>query len=194
MRATIQPARPAPGGSPLWALGRVCALGLLLLTSAPWSNAAEPSPELSIKAAYLYNFARFAEWPTAAFSAADAPVIIGVLSDDSGTPALIRDALKGKRAGKRPIVVREIKNEPASVTTCHVLYLVDGKTLAPPALEALRRAPVMVVTDNGDTAAVHFRSVDDAVRFELDLGAAEQAGIRLSARLASVAWRIRRNE
>ncbi len=153
--------------------------------AGPDSAKASASREHRIKAAFLYNFAKFTVWPTAAFADAKAPLRLCVLGDDTFHGALA--ALESKTVKNRPIVT----SRPASTEAlgnCHLLFVSTsaGKRLGT-ILESLRGRPVLAVGDaprfarSGGT--IRLETVDNKVRFEINVGAAQHAKLKLDSRL-----------
>jgi hypothetical protein len=90
------------------------------LVCAPDAGA-QSSAEYDVKAAYLYNFAKFVEWPAESFPSADAPFAICVLGQDPFGRAL-DDIVEGERIQERPIVVRRLKAWDGA-ELCHILFV-----------------------------------------------------------------------
>jgi len=83
--------------------------------------AAAASREHRIKAAYLYQFGRYVQWPAKAFSSAEAPFVIGILKQDPIAAELDQLALI-KKIENRPIQIRQFSPEDG-VPSCHILFL-----------------------------------------------------------------------
>lgn len=82
---------------------KICTLVLLLLWSAP-SRSAEAPSEYQVKAAFLYKFARFVEWPATSFADSTAPLVIGILGEDPFGP-MLDQAITGKSVQGRPLQI-----------------------------------------------------------------------------------------
>lgn len=167
----------------------LCTSALAAMAAA---RAADTASEASIKATYIYKFLAYVDWPAQAFATPDAPQVIAVLQAD-GVLAELQQlaAARSPLAGGRRLVVRRVSaDEP--LDGVHVLHIGRGAHPADPA--ALRRWPLLVVTDNpagmSSYAALNFIIVDRRVRFEASQAAAEQAGLKLSSRLLAVAERV----
>lgn len=151
----------------------------------PDSAKASASREHRIKAAILYNFAKFTAWPVEAFADAKAPLRLCVLGDDSFDGALT--ALEGRTVKNRPIVT----SRPASAQSleqCHLLFVgaSQAKRLGT-IIESLRGMPVLVVGDTPHFARsggiIRLETVDNRVRFEINVEAAHHAKLKLDSRL-----------
>jgi len=148
--------------------------------------------EHEVKAAFLFKFLSFVEWPQAALGPAGAPLVIGVAGAEDAAAAL-EQMSAGRSAQGRPVEVRRLREgEPAAGV--HMLFLARG---AAARLRELGRAvqPVLVVCewdgalDQG--AVVNFVRAEGRVRFEAALDAAERRGLRISSRMLAVALNVR---
>ena len=169
----------------------LCAAALL---AAP-AGGAETSPpsEWEVKAAYLYNFTRFVEWPDQAAAPPDAPFVVGILGPDP-FGRVLDDTLSGKTFNGRPIVVRRLER-PESAASVQILFLAapldrDGAR----ALRAAQGKPVLTVS-NEEGAATHgvvlaFRLRDNRVRFDVNLALAEEGGLKISSHLLKLALNV----
>ena len=162
----------------------VCVVGLLL-AAAPVGAQSASAPAL--KAAFLYNFAKFAEWPVDA--QASGPIAICVLGDAAVADAL--DAtVQGKTIDGREVAV--VRAKPDGLRACHLLY-VSGldQRRSQQIVDELKAAPVMTVSDrdrfaeSGGVAA--FFVEGGKMRFAINLDAAQRARLRISSRLLNLA-------
>lgn len=156
-------------------------------------QAAPSVAEYQIKAAYLYKFLGFIEWPPQAFSRADAPLVIGVLGANPLADELAQ-VVATRQASGRPVAVRRLKPGDATAEL-HVLFVARGEAARLPALvAAAREHPMLIVTEADDAmpagSAINFVVVEDKVRFDVALPAAEKANLRISARLLTVARKV----
>ena len=156
---------------------------------------AEPDPTLEhrVKAAFLYNFARFVDWPTNAFADADAPFVIGVFGDESMAQAL-EQTVQGKSIGNRAIQTRRIP-DATRINPCQILFISQSKTQqVVEVLAAVGRAPVLLVGESpGFVAAggtIGFVSDEGRVRFEANTAMAERYGLKISSKLLRLATSV----
>jgi hypothetical protein len=176
----------------IWLLSALTVLGLARAT-----NGAEPPAltESEVKAGFVYNFARFVEWPATAVSGSNALVVIGVLGDDAFGSKL-EQTLKDKVILGRPCTVRKYK-ELIEVNQCHLLFIggLEKKRL-PEILAALKDAPVLTVGEMDRFAQaggmINLYKEQNSFRFEINLAAAERAQLKINPRLLQLA-RIVRN-
>lgn len=161
-------------------------LALLLLLSCPQ---AQTPGEYQVKAAFIYNFARFVEWPADAFSSTDAPFIIGLVGDDpfEGT---LENAISGKSINGHKLVFRRVKAGP-ELRNCHILYLSPSEKRRQGQLIAqLSGAAVLTVTEaeRGTPGGIISFVMDDRnVKFEINNSAASRARLKISSRLLGLA-------
>lgn len=136
----------------------------------------------AVKAAFVYNFIKFTEWPAGALGEADTPISICTNADDELRAAL--DSLNGKQAKGRSIVVRDLPH--VTWQECHVAMLQE-----PPALTPGKTEPVLTVsTYVDDNAMLRLFLAGNRLRFAVNLRAARMADISLSAKLLSVAAEV----
>ena len=159
----------------------------LTLTSSMLSTPvrAQTPDEYQVKAAFLYNFVKFVEWPVETFSDNRAPVVIGVVGDDP-FGSKIDQVINGKTANGRPLVLKRFANFKA-LTFCHILFICSSEKNN--LRQALAAAGAGVLTV-GETerfthmgGIINFTIVDSRVRFKINQVAAERAGLRFSAKL-----------
>jgi len=176
------------------ALVRALCLAAVLSYSACFAQGTANLAEYQIKAAYLYKFLGFIEWPPSAFQPPDAPLTIGVLGAGSLADELTQ-IVANRQAGGRPVLVRRV--QPGQPTTdLHVLFVARAETHRLAAMAAATKdKPLLVVTETDEAAtqqgsAINFVVVDDKVRFDVALQAVERASLKVSARLLTVARKV----
>ncbi|MEP7301840.1 MAG: YfiR family protein [Caldimonas sp.] len=173
------------------ALAGCLAVGALALAATPGPASAQETLEAGVKAAYLYKFLAYVVWPAESFASGDAPQVIGVMGADDVYAELLR-LVAGRQVNGHTLITKRIASgEP--VEGVHALY-VGRVPQAPALLASLSGRPILTVTDTpaglSEGSALNFVLVQGRVRFEASLPAAERAGLKLSARLLSVAQRV----
>ena len=158
------------------------------------STAAPQSPEYLIKAAYLYNFAMFVDWPPEAFPASGAPIVIGVVGADPFGWALDRMVLD-KRINNRRIVVERFKLGD-DVRRCHILFVSPAEsTHMGDVVQKVGTQAVLIVGDESDAVirggTIAFTVRNDKVGFEINLTAARRARLTISSKLLNLAQVVR---
>jgi hypothetical protein len=150
-----------------------------------------PSTEYSVKAAFLYRFADYIEWPPTAFDSPASPVTVCVIGRDPFGPTLDR-LTDGERVAGRPIAIKRAQKLDGAMG-CHVVY-VDTKGDLTASLHAVEGKPVLTVTNGVDETGAHgiinFVIHDNRVRFNIDIRLAAGNGLSISSRLLSVALAV----
>ena len=153
---------------------------------------AQDVTEPSLKAAFIYNFAKFTEWPADVLSGA-APFSACVLGDESIGDALER-SVKGRLLSGREINVSRVTHD-APLRSCHLLYI-SGVSAAQAAaiLAVVRGAPVLTISDLEDVARLggiaHMFVENGKMRFDLNLELARRSRLQLSSKLLVLAARV----
>jgi hypothetical protein len=145
-----------------------------------------------VKAAYLYRFLAYVDWPDAAFGGPAAPIVIGVVGNDVVAAELAR-VLAGRSAHGRALVARRLALGDA-LDDVHVVYVGDAALLRSAWLQRARDRPLLLVADGFAAldagASIAFVLVDDRLRFDASLRAIDRAGLRVSSRLLALAQRV----
>jgi hypothetical protein len=173
------------------------AIKLILTASACWCVLMAPPAwtqdekltEYQVKTAYLYNFAKFVEWPAGTFSGPSAPVIFGILGDDPFGKSI--DALMGKTLNGRNIQVRRY-HSLSEIRTCHVLFISASEQWhLRSILKSLDRPGTLLVSDidgfAGRGGMIGFIMTGKTIGFEVNVDAVARAGIPLHSRLLNMA-------
>ena len=179
---------------------RIFALAIFAACALPQAGSAQPTlpmpvSELSIKAAYLFKFAGYVEWPPDSQSDALEPFVIGVLASDPFADELAR-ITAGRTVNDRTISVRRIKaDEPLGDVDILFVGEHDRKRLDQLLVPA-RQLPILTVTETvgaiPDGSIINFTQDKDRVRFEISLYFAEQSMLKLNSRLLAVADSVHR--
>ena len=149
--------------------------------------------ERQVKAAYLYKFAGFVDWPDGSFARPDSPLVIGVAGADALAEQL-ELSVAGHSVNGRPVQVRKVRRGE-SLAGLHVLYLgALDKPVLQELLAASRGLALLTVSDSDEVYAmgsmINFVMADDKVRFDVALKPVAQAHIRISARMLLAAYRV----
>ena len=152
--------------------------------------------EFEVKATYLYNFARFVEWPTIAAVAKSDSFPICVLGQDPFGPAL-DTIVAGETIGGKAVLAKRVL-KPQDAVSCRVLYISSSEeTRLREVLAGLDKAAVLTVSDipqfSQRGGMIQFVQESNKIRFEVNLASAEDAGLTLSSELLKVAVLVRKN-
>lgn len=161
-------------------------VGFLAVAAPPVSAPVTRAPEYALKAAYLFNFIQFIQWPGSDLTAIDAPIVIALLGEDPFGGALDQ-AVKDKTVHGRRFEIRRIKN-PGELRDCHVLFVCGSESRRiPEILAAVRKKGILTVSDiewfAEQGGMINFFMESNRVRFKINPAAAEGAGIRISSQL-----------
>ena len=190
MRASLNPAS---------ALRRLCVQGALValaLSLAPAAVGAELGSERGIKAAFVTKFIGYVEFPGPA-SAAAGPLVIGVIGADDIAGELAR-ITGGRGINGRAVSIRTMDSADR-LDGIDVLFVGLGESdRAERLLRAAAARNILTITEFDRAlrqgSVINFRIVDERVRFEVSLAAAEKAHLKLSSRLLSVAYYVDKGE
>jgi hypothetical protein len=164
---------------------------LVLALAVPAAASAQAANEYEVKAAFLYNFTRFVDWPRPSGSGS---FCIGIDGSDPFGGAL-EEAVKGRSAGGRAIAIKRFKpgEEPAG---CEIIFVsaTDPKRMSA-ILARLKGAAILTVGDAPGFCAnggdIGFAVQDNKVRLQVNPEAAQRAGLQISSKLLSLATLVR---
>lgn len=163
-----------------------------LAAAAAFCVQAQPVSESAVKAAFLYKFTGFVDWPPGTFQRRDDVLVIGVLGNDA-VAADLEQVLAGRSVDGHALGVRRLR-EGDTLRGLHVLFLGAAREARVRELVLAVQGPVLVVTEQEDGlrlgAVLNFVDDGGKVRFTASLIAAEARGLRLSARLLAVAQSV----
>ena len=157
------------------------------LAAVPESN---PSVEYQVKAAFLFNFAKFVDWPPEAFQSEKAPIALCVFRQDPFGGALDQ-IIRGKTINNREILARQINKLP-DLKACQLVFVSarEDKLLSE-ILNSLKGASALVVGESEGFAdrggAVQFFLEDNKLRFAVNVDAVQRARLTVSAKLLALA-------
>src|SRR6185295_14640970 len=139
--------------------------------------------EYQVKAALLFNFIKFVEWPADAFGDDSAPIVVGVVGNDPFGGALDQ-AVSGKSIRGRQVIARRLRWDQ-DLRACHLLFISSSeRKRLPQILASLRGASVLTFSDINQSSQpggiINFILEADKVRFEINAGMAEQAHLKIS--------------
>ncbi len=150
----------------------------------------EPPSEYQVKAAFLYNFAKFVEWPADAFADPHAPVVLGIVGEDP-FDGLLEQIVAGKTVNGRNLLVRKLKPTD-DLRNFHILFIgsTERKRL-PQILVSLRESSVLTVGEgdrlNESGLTIQFIIRENKVRFAINLATAARARLKISSKLLALA-------
>ena len=187
---TPRAGRPACWAARLWL---PFALAWALIGN-PTVRAQEAELEYKVKAAFLFNFLKFTQWPTNKYAPAEPSMVVGCLADDPAGPMLVK-AFDGKTVNGLPIKLTIFKDAD-DARNCHLLFLGRArKAEVEEALARLKQAPVLTVGEVDQFAQrggmINLVRHERTFRFEINLEVAERARLRISSDLSGMATIIK---
>jgi hypothetical protein len=156
--------------APMLAIAAALAMAIALSGAEAAAPGELSQQDASARAAHLYNFLGYIEWPSRAFALADSPL-----------------TTLGRNVNNRPVTIRRIR-PGESLQDIHLLYIGPGDAGEVESL--LAQVPqrwTVTVTDEQAAGVISFRHADGRLRFEVSTAAAERGEFKLSSRLMSVA-------
>jgi hypothetical protein len=185
------------GGSHREAVRAFAGILLWCLLAVPGIHAQQSKPgEFEVKAAYLYNFGRFVEWPDESETVKSDTFEICVLGADPFGPTL-DTTLATRTVGGKSVAAKRIA-KPQDVDSCRILFISSSEEgHLKETLAALDKANVLTVSDiprfSQRGGMIGFLLDGSRVRFEVNLEAAQKAGLALSSELLKVAMSVKKN-
>ena len=147
------------------------------------------SREYLVKAACVYNFAKFVEWPSEAFPDHQGPIVLSILGKDPFGASL--ESIRGKPVMSRKLEIRRV-DRIEDLQRCHILFISESeKENLSQIFVKVSDWPVLTVSDMEGFAQrggiINFITVEKKIRFEINVDAAERSGPRISSKLLRLA-------
>jgi len=169
----------------------IVSLGLILGTPSTMAQEGVAS-ESQMKAAFLVNFPKYVDWPAAAFSQANSPVVVAIFGDEEVVREFYQMIEGGRTINGHPVVLKRITAEEEIGSDCQILFVgASQRQRIPAILEKLKSASVLTVSESDNFlekgGVVNLIRKDQNIRLGVNLAAARQAHLRISSSLLSVA-------
>jgi len=170
----------------------IACLSLALLLPADASAQESQPSEYQVKAAFLFNFAKFVEWPSESFPNVTSPMVIGILGDNPFGSDL-EQTIQNKTINNRPLVVK-LLHSLIEATNCHILFISNSENKRlPEIIQTLRGTAVLTVGETGQFietgGIINFVQEASKIRFQINDDAAKTARLKISSKLLSLAVR-----
>lgn len=164
-------------------------LSLLLTLVSSQAQEAQPS-EYQLKAAFLFHFAKFVEWPPTAFETGTSPMVIGVLGQNP-FGADLEQTIRNKTINNHGFVIKEFRSA-AEATNCHVLFISSSESeRLSEIVEQLHGTSVLTVSETARFieagGMINFVPEGNKIRFQINNEAAKRAKLKISSKLLSLA-------
>ena len=169
---------------------------VILVSGVPqFARAQSTSDEYEVKAAFLFHFAQFVDWPTGAQNAADPSLKLCIFSDEPRRQEL-QNTIEGKLIGGRVYHVRLI-SQLQEIPDCNILFISRDEAPRQTAIvKSLRGMPVLTVGETTDCLSdggmIRFHLEEGKIRFDINLGAADSSHLKISSRLLLLATSVTR--
>ncbi len=191
MKGTFQVRGRMPGTARL-AIVMLAALAGLCPTRRALGEG-EGSSEYALKAAFLFHFAQFVEWPAGSFAATNSPFVYCTTGTDP-FQGVLDATLNGKTTGGRGFEVRHLK-QAREAQGCHLLFVgIEQEKQTSSAVTQLQGAPVLIVGESAGFVerggTIGFSVEENKVRFEINLEAAGKSKLKISAKLLALAKNV----
>ena len=179
------PTRPKWGNLP----------ALLLVLAAGWPGSARASPEVGseyqTKAAQIYSFTKFIDWPPKKFPSTESPFIIGVYGSDEITDFL-RESFQSRRIKDRPVEIRHLTNK-AELVGCHLVFVSRSeRDRLGSVLYEMRHENILSVGESEGFwrggGVINFVNTDGAIHFQINLSAASRESLKVSSKLLQLSY------
>jgi hypothetical protein len=171
--------------------GALVASVALLPVSVSLSAQVARANEAELKAAFLYNFIKFTEWPREEMANKKDPFVIGVLGKDPFGAALDR-AIEGETFQQKPIVIRRFSRMDESVGNSHALFIgASEESNLPMILKLLDGQAILTMSEIENFVerggGIQLQKEGNKLAFEVNVGAARRAGLGISSQLLRLA-------
>ncbi|MBN2271349.1 MAG: YfiR family protein [Sedimentisphaerales bacterium] len=183
----------------------------LVMTITPCLRAeTESSQEYKVKAAFLYNFINFVDWPKEKMGEPNEPILLGIIGKDPFANAF--EPVKNKQIKNRKVVVKRLKSVAElkklgpsaedelarlidAAKKCHLVFVCSSEQeCLKDILSPLKDLPILTVADTKDFlqagGIVNFVMIDNKVRFEISDAAAKLARLKLRSQLLRLAAKV----
>jgi hypothetical protein len=186
----------------VWRRGHGLILAFVVALAAILSPRCEAAPqdefpEYQLKAAFLFNFAKFITWPSNAFASDEAPLTIGILGDDPFKEHLSK-VIADKTVGGRKLAIKHFGADDAIEGCCLLFISRSERERVPNILASLKGKSILTVSDFDKFAhrggMINLVVVSNSIRFEINPEVAEKAGLKISSKLGSYAIVVKTEE
>lgn len=167
---------------------------LLVCGGTQVAGAGKELPASQVKAAILFKFSNYVEWPAESFAATNSPLVVAILGDAT-VAADFSKIIAGKTVNGRPLILKPVSSPDAVPTDCHILFVSASVKQSTELLARLQGNSTLTVGDGDDFlkqgGAIRLVRREENIRLEINLAAADQARLKISSKLLSVADVVR---
>jgi hypothetical protein len=167
-------------------------LVILALIAGPFINGSygeEDAAESEVKAAFVYNFIKFVDWPAKAFDGPGSPIVLGILGKDDLLEEL--ETIKDRTAQGRKLTIKR-SNNASELERCHIIYVSKSeRDRVAGVLKSASNWSTLTIADiRGFAQAggmINFTTQGNKISFEINPEVAERAGLKVSSKLLKLA-------
>lgn len=169
------------------------AVGVVLLAGNRSAFAEEDMPlDYQVKAAFLVNFPKYVDWPTATFADTNTPIVVAIFGDDNVAGEFSNMIEGGRIVGGHPVVLKHISKEDEIGADCQIVFVASSERDRVPAiLEKVKGTGILTVGESPDFlekgGIINLVHRDRKIRLQVNLSAAGKAHLKISSRLLVVA-------
>jgi len=165
-------------------------LGMSLLAVPSHAAEAPALSERQVKALFLFNFAKYVDWPAGVFSNSSAPIVIGVVGED-GFSDEFRRITGDRKVNDRKVVIKQIDGT-ADLKDCQILFVRSSENgRLTEILEAVKNSAVLTVGETDrfllQEGMINFTKKENKIHLEINLVPAQRVNLKLSSKLLTVA-------
>lgn len=168
----------------------------ILLKSVGGTEQITVSSEYHLKAAFLYNFAKFVQWPSEAFENSHTPIIFCIYGLDPFKDAIA--SIENKLISKRKLIIRKIGQDIEKLKECHIVFVSlsnKSKNLSD-ILYRIKESPILTVSDikgfTDEGGIIGLIKKDNKIRFEVNLDAADKSHLKINSHLLRLAIDVKK--
>ena len=169
-------------------------LNMILCWLAILTANGQIADEYQVKAAFLYNFAKFVEWPPQAFKNPQDPIAICILGQNPFGDAL-EQTVRGKMIDTRTFSIRQV-TDARQASACHILFVSSSERKRARSVLGELKSSVLTVGEadgfTSDGGIVNFKIEEGRIQIQINVEAAEQEKLRISSKLLSLAQIVRK--
>ena len=171
---------------------KCCAFTILFFISTQMKTFAQvrPAAEQQVKAAFIYNFTRFLDWPAEAYSSTEAPFVIGVLGNDP-VSTYLNDLVQDEMLGQHHIIIQRF-TDIKQVDACNILFISsDEARKSSTQISTINRKGILTVSDVPEFCkwggVIRFYKEGNKLRLQINPAEAKAAQLTISSKLLSIA-------
>lgn len=163
-----------------------CLFVLVIGCNINYLHAQSSTSEYELKAAFLFNFTQFVNWPASSFSSPQSPMVIGIIGKDP-FGSYLEQAIKGENVNGHPIIVQHYSSVE-DINSCQILFInVNDKKKLTQIVTGLNKKNILTVGDKSDFlergGMIKFLNKNNKIKLQVNLSATKEANLIISSKL-----------